>query len=652
MKRIFAIILSLFLSLALSAQIFNDDTIKVCHVDSLLLDAGTGFDSYQWNTGSSEQSIYAKRTLMYEVSAFLGAIETKDSVFVDIINTSIVQNDTIICYNDSITLSLKNIEPYCLKGLYPIDGDGTDLSGNGNHGGPLGVVPFSNRFNENAKAGFFNPTTSSRIMIAHNPTLELTDYFTISAWINPSEGWGAGAPDGEYYIIDKWRTILPSESAFILGVTDGGNLFFRTTDGVNSTDITAPQPLTIEDWVHVVVVMENGHLSMYLGDVTGIALVDEIDNAAVPVITPTDIYIGAAVITNDHNFKGGIDDVRLYQCALSAFEIETLNRVNMTYDMTFLWSDESTDSSLRVGPKEATWYFVDIDDGINHCSDSVYIDVYPELTIAIDQIGKGCPGSIIGALHAGVTGGIPFEIDPASPRSPYLYSWSPIVYNYDSIALKLAEGDYTVTIVDSVGCSIKETGTVEAYDPPGVEAEADPTSIYIQNPAVSFSSTSDNAISWMWNFGDTTFSTEQNPKHIYESLDFEQDIYDVWVYVEDGNGCIDSLTIPMDVKTVELHIPNVFTPNKDGINEYFEIEVTGEEGKGIDQIYLSSQLVVFNRYGQKVFEDNDYSGFAGSSWDGGNHKDGAYFYTLKCKGFFKEDIYTGIVHILTQPPKE
>ena len=652
MKRIFAIILTLFLSLSLSAQIFSDDTIRACHIDSLLLDAGTGFDSYQWNTGATEQSIYAKRTFMYQVSAFSGAVETKDSIFVDLINTSIVQNDTIICYGDSITLSLKNIEPYCLRGLYPIDGDGNDFSGNGNHGLALEVVPFSNRYDENAMAGFFNPSTKSRIMIAQNPSLELTNYFTISAWINPSAGWGAGAPDGEYYIVDKWRTILPSESAFILGITDMGELFFRTTDGVNTTDVTAPQPLSVEEWVHVVVVMENGHLSMYLGDVTGIALVDEIDNAVVPIETPTDIYIGAAVITNDHNFKGGIDDVRLYQCALSPFDVEILNRVNMTYDMTFAWSDGSADSSLRVGPKEATWYYVDIDDGINHCIDSVYIDVYPELKITMDQIGKGCPGSIIGALHAGVTGGIQFEIDPTSPRSPYVYSWSPIVFNYDSIALKLAEGDYTVTIVDSVGCSISETATVEAYDPPGVEAETDPSSIYIQNPTVAFSSTSDNAISWMWNFGDTTYSTQQNPEHTYKTLDAEQTIYNVWVYVEDGNGCVDSLNIPMDVKSVELNIPNVFTPNKDGINEYFEIEVVGEEGKGIEQIYLGSELIVVNRWGEKVFEDNNYSGLAGSSWDGGNHKDGAYYYTLKCKGFFKEDIFRGIVHILTQPPKE
>ncbi len=653
MKRVFTALICLIITLPLSAQIFSTDTLMECHIDSLLLDAGVGFDTYQWNTGATSSSIYVKRTGLYKVSAFSGSDETRDSVFVDLIRTSIVEEDTIICYGDSLTLSLQNIEPYCLTGLYPLNGDATDYSGYGNHALPIEMVAFSNRYDENNMAGFFNPSASSRVAIPQNPTIELTNRFTISAWIYPSEEWGGNASDGEYYIVDKWRTTNLQESAFILGIKDDGTLFFRTTDGTSTSEITSNAPVVAERWAHVVVVMTEGELTMYLGDVTGISPESSIDDAVIPVETPIDIYIGAAVITNDHNFKGGIDDVRLYQCNLSQYEVETLNRVNMTYDMTFEWSDGSNDTMLRVSPREATWYSVDIDDQINHCTDSVFIDVYPEITLSVEQIGKGCPGSVDGALHASANGGIPFEeLVPGELRSPYEYNWSPIVFNYDSIALKLAEGDYTITIVDSVGCSIKETATVEVWEAPGVEAEADPQSIYVQNPVVDFSATSDNALTYFWNFGDTTYSEEQNPTHTYDKLTPSTTGYEAWVFVEDEHGCPDSTSIALDVKEVQLTIPNVFTPNSDGINDYFEIQVADEEGKTITDIYLGSTMVIYNRLGQKVFSDNNYNGLPGSSWDGGNHKDGAYFYILRCKGYFKEDLFSGVIHILTNPPRD
>lgn len=655
MKKVFIALLCIVFTLPLTAQIFSVDTIRECHVDSVLLDAGDGFDSYFWNTGATTQSIYAKRSAEYRVSAYMGSDETRDSLYVDMIRVSIVEEDTIICYGDTLTLSLENIEPDCLEALYPINGEeGTDISGNGHNGLPYMVVSFSNRFDENNMAGFLNPSSQSRIMIPQSDDLEITDNFTISAWINPSEGWGGNASDGEYYIINKWRTIEPAESSYILGIKDNGTLFFRTTDGTSNTDLLSSQSLLTERWYHVVVVMENGDLKMYLGDVTGIALDVMQADATVPAISqPTDIYIGAAVRTDDHNFKGGIDDVRIYKCALSSVEVESLNRINMTYDMTFEWSDGSNDTLLKVFPTEPTWYYVDIDDGINHCTDSVYVDVYPELTVSLEQIGKGCPGTSEGALLAAATGGIPFEDTiPGQPRSPYTYTWSPLVFNYDSIALRLAEGDYSITILDSVGCSVKETATVETYEAPGVEMEADPETIYIQNPKIQFSATSDNALTYYWDFGDTTYSNEQNPEHLYDKLTLETTAYEAWVFVEDANGCPDSTSLTLSVMEAELTIPDIFTPNGDGVNDFFEAQVTGEEGKAITDIYQSAVMVVYNRYGQKVYENNAYTGQPGSSWDGGNHDDGVYMYVLVCTGFFKEDIYKGVIHILKNPPKE
>ena len=65
-----------------------------------------------------------------------------------------------------------------------------------------------------------------------------------------------------------------------------------------------------------------------------------------------------------------------------------------------------------------------------------------------------------------------------------------------------------------------------------------------------------------------------------------------------------------------LTAPNVFTPNGDAANQYFEIENMHE--------YPNSTLEVFNRWGTKVYESENYN----NDWDGGNLSDGIYFWIV------------------------
>jgi gliding motility-associated-like protein len=84
-----------------------------------------------------------------------------------------------------------------------------------------------------------------------------------------------------------------------------------------------------------------------------------------------------------------------------------------------------------------------------------------------------------------------------------------------------------------------------------------------------------------------------------------------------------------------LFIPEVFTPNYDGLNDFFIIE-------GLE-MYPENILVIFNRWGNKVFEESPYN----NDWDGTNHfgispggdklPEGTYFYILKTNNE-KEDV--------------
>lgn len=86
--------------------------------------------------------------------------------------------------------------------------------------------------------------------------------------------------------------------------------------------------------------------------------------------------------------------------------------------------------------------------------------------------------------------------------------------------------------------------------------------------------------------------------------------------IEDENGMTSEATVTVTVIPRPLRIPNVFTPNNDGQNDYFEIQ--GLEG--VDRV----ELTVINRWGNEVYRSREYR----NDWNGGNLAEGTYFYEV------------------------
>ncbi len=83
-------------------------------------------------------------------------------------------------------------------------------------------------------------------------------------------------------------------------------------------------------------------------------------------------------------------------------------------------------------------------------------------------------------------------------------------------------------------------------------------------------------------------------------------------------GCLDVFNQDFSYQNCDLVIPNVFTPNADGINDLFEILNL--------EHYPMAHIVIYNRWGNKVFEHSDYYN---NWWDGQNHPDGVYYYVIR-----------------------
>ncbi len=307
--------------------------------------------------------------------------------------------------------------------------------------------------------------------------------------------------------------------------------------------------------------------------------------------------------------------------------------------LKYLWTsgdpdyfiEHDTAACIEVTPElDTTTFYVSITDSLNilTCIDSVTVWLHPRMRFEeVTQINTGCPGTCKGQLEVIVSGGKP----------PYSYLWFTAPEQYDSIAFGLCEQDYTFRVFDEFICIRDTVLPVEVFDMPEVEIISDPDTaeIFIKNPVVTFSFDnlsidSIQIIDWNWNFGDSTYSVEEMPTKVFEDVRN----YEVWLKFTTSDECIDSVMINIDIKPVDLFIPNIITPNGDGSNDVFVIEEL--------EYYMSNVIAIYNRYGKKVFSQSNYQ----SDWDGRNLNDGAYFYVLKAEGYFGTDTYKGSLTIL------
>jgi len=92
----------------------------------------------------------------------------------------------------------------------------------------------------------------------------------------------------------------------------------------------------------------------------------------------------------------------------------------------------------------------------------------------------------------------------------------------------------------------------------------------------------------------------------------------------------------INAESCEVIIPNIFTPNGDGDNDFFEFEGLGN--------FTNSTLKVYNRWGNLIFESVNYN----NKWSGEDFPDGTYFYILGINKSSGMEYHEGNVTILRE----
>jgi gliding motility-associated-like protein len=151
---------------------------------------------------------------------------------------------------------------------------------------------------------------------------------------------------------------------------------------------------------------------------------------------------------------------------------------------------------------------------------------------------------------------------------------------------------------------------------------------------VTFTDKSVRAFKYKWEFGDDSISELANPPpHIY----YRPGEYRVKLSIESDKLCTDvadSTTFDNRIKVdpSKLEIPNVFTPNGDGFNDYFIVESKSLKSINVE-IYSKSGVMVYNFSGENEIL-KDWKG-----WDGNVNRSsskaipGIYYYIIRAQGW-------------------
>lgn len=160
--------------------------------------------------------------------------------------------------------------------------------------------------------------------------------------------------------------------------------------------------------------------------------------------------------------------------------------------------------------------------------------------------------------------------------------------------------DVSLITVSNFGCSDTLTmiDYLSSYSVPTAGFLATPNPATLGDALISFTNNSSlDAVNFNWDFDGLGFASGSQVEFNFAYAD----TFYVTMIATTVNGCSDTVTNFVIVEDVsEIWIPNSFTPNNDGLNEYwFPI------GRNLDQGNTTIHVEVFDRWGMSVFYSED-----------------------------------------------
>jgi len=301
-----------------------------------------------------------------------------------------------------------------------------------------------------------------------------------------------------------------------------------------------------------------------------------------------------------------------------------LNVAGGTSPYNYVWSNGSI--SQNISSLQAGTYTVYLTDDNGCAQDSTFFVTQPPQLLS----NAGTDFNVCGQSQANLN-----AVNPLYGIGGWVLSSGPSTLlfadstNHTSLISNLSFGDYQLLWVVSDGvCADSDLVIVNVSSEIIAQAGSDKT---LCGKEINLNSTRPQFGYGYWSDSSSAIIADTaDPFTSVSNLSYGLNIFN-WIVV---NGtCRDTGTIKVFVRDSidcldPVLLPNAFTPNNDGYNDFFEI-------KGI-QDFLDNEITIFNRWGLIVYHtENYFNTWDGRDNDGNMLSDGTYFAVLKLRSINK-----------------
>ena len=197
----------------------------------------------------------------------------------------------------------------------------------------------------------------------------------------------------------------------------------------------------------------------------------------------------------------------------------------------------------------------------------------------------------------------------------------------DTIITNILPGTYTLTTTDDAGCTYQNYFTINEVNPVNTNFSTQTaTSNLIAPLYVNFINSTTGATNYTWYFPTSTINT-YNVNYTFT----DAGTYTITLIAYNNiPSCADTTNkiitvLPQD--TAGIFIPNVFSPNGDGMNDVFEIKIKNASVE-VFEIYNRWGVIIIKNEELKI-NSNGILSWSGRTTSGMECSDGTYFYVIK-----------------------
>ena len=427
---------------------------------------------------------------------------------------------------------------------------------------------------------------------------------TGGTWANFFVNWNSGSNTTAVIKIVDQNIAAPGANDFALD-----DIFFQQvcshSDEITVNEIQTP---TISVSATNSVICNGGSTALTAsGSASTYTWSGGISNGTVfsPTITSTYTVTATSAVGNCTNSAvktitvNAVPTLTVNNSVICAGQTATLNAVPSLSGGTFVWTPgNQTSPSITVAPSSNTPYAVVY--SVNGCTanttSTVNVNSVPTVSVNSVSICEGKTGSLTAVPS--ITGGT--------------YSWLPNGQTVQTISDSPNSSSVYGVLYSLNGCTAVATGSIDVNPMPTISLSASALTTTPLDPVTITANGS--AGSYLWSTSETSTVIVASPQHLTT--------YCATVTTAAGCKASDCLDIIVNDEST-LYVPNVFTPNGDGVNDVFYTP---------NRNIVSYSLDIFNRWGQLLFSsDSPLKGWDGT-FGGQMVPDGVYVYILKAKG--------------------